>query len=106
MLKIILTLSKRRTHRAAKNTSSTYAGYGSSADESYRVGSSAADSRTNFKQKDADEQHQLDIVHGIDLAEHELEGATCHEVCACIPTDVGERLEFVSDDGESLDISV
>ena len=75
-------------------------GKGTSDDESGRILRDATDERPEFKDGDAGEEDPFGGVEGVDSAVKKLEGAPCDHVCACVPADIVDGVENISDLGD------
>jgi hypothetical protein len=91
-----------KTHSPSKEARGAYSADGPAHDKHHRVGGRAADDRADLKEHSAGEEDGPDGEDGVDLAEEWLEGAAGEEVCAAVPADVVERVEFVGDGGDGL----
>ena len=63
------------SYSASENTSGADPGNGSADNERYRTSCCTTDDGSNFKRNDAGEKNAFDRVHGVELAEEQLEGA-------------------------------
>ena len=77
-------------------------------DKGSGVGSSATYCRADLKQSDGVDEDPLGVIKGVDSTHDELKGAASEHVGAGVPSNVVERVEFISDcrDGGYNDCAV
>lgn len=87
--------------RSRDDTRGASTSYSATNDEDGGVGSSPTYCRPDFEDANGVEENPLGVVESVDSAHEELEGASSEHVGAAVPSNVGDRVEFIRDCGNS-----
>jgi hypothetical protein len=92
------------TYHASKDSSRTHTADGSSHDQSSRGGSRSTQGGRRFEDQDTPQEGPFDREQCIELSKDQLQRAAGQQICAPVPADACERMEFVCNSGDGLDV--